>query len=96
MRGRIIRIDSLTPVGGVALFIGTPPRAVRVADDGTFEVRLDSAGRAAIDVRRIGYMRVQAVVEVPTDSAVELVAALERRNLTFDGCGANVTTAPPR
>ena len=96
VRGRIVRVDSLTPIDGVALFVGTPPRAVRVADDGTFDVRLDSAGRVAIDVRRFGYMRAQTVVVLPPDSAVELVAALERRNLTLDGCGANITTVPPR
>ena len=96
VRGRIIRIDSLTPVSGVALFVGTPPRPVRVADDGTFEVRLDSAGTVAIDVRRFGYMRVQATVQVPTDSAVELLAALERRAVVLDGCDANVTTVPQK
>ena len=96
VRGRIVHIDSLTPVSGVALFVGTPPRPVRVADDGTFEVRLDSAGTVAIDVRRFGYMRVQATVQVPTESAVELLAALERRAVILDGCGANLTTVPQK
>jgi hypothetical protein len=85
VRGRVVNIDSLTPIRYAALYLGTPPRQVPIAEDGTFGVRLDSAGPVAVEVRRLGYERAQGTVTVPTGSAVELVVALERRNMGFDG-----------
>jgi hypothetical protein len=94
VRGRVVQIDSLTPIPNVTLLVGTPGKATPVAPDGTFRVSLDSAGSVAIDVLRVGFMRIRTTVEVPPRGAVVLVAALERRNLVLDGCSSGVTTAP--
>lgn len=97
VRGRVVRIDSASPIPGASVFVGTPARSTRTGDDGSFELRVDSAGQFPIEVRRVGYERAKTTIEIPRGGAVVILAALEPRNQFVTECADGpATTTPPR
>ena len=93
IRGRVVRVDSLTPIPFANVGVGTVTSA-----DGTFDVRVDSAGQIPVEVWRVGFQRVKSVVEIPRGGAVVLLVALESRNQSVMECedGPVTTVAPTK
>ena len=98
IRGRVVRVDSLTPIPFANVGVGTVPRSVVTSADGTFDVRVDSAGQIPVEVWRVGFQRVKSVVEIPRGGAVVLLVALESRNQSVMECedGPVTTVAPTK
>jgi hypothetical protein len=98
IRGRVIRVDSLAPVAFANVRVGTPSHSTVTKEDGTFELRVDSAGQVAVEVWRIGFERAKSVVEIPRGGAAVLLVALESRNQSIRECedGPVTTVAPTK
>lgn len=98
VRGRVVRVDSLAPIGFANVRLGAAGRTIVTNADGTFEVRVDSAGQVPVEVWRVGFQRVKGVVEVPRGGAAVLLVALESRNQAVSECedGPVTTTAPTK
>jgi hypothetical protein len=93
-----VRVDSLTPIPFANVRVGAALRNVVTNADGTFDVRMDSAGQIPVEVSRVGFQRVKSVVEIPRGGAVVLLVALESRNQSVMECedGPVTTVAPTK
>jgi hypothetical protein len=63
----------------------------RTGKDGRFHVTDLAPGVRSLRVLRIGYESATVNVEIAADSGARMLAVLERRPITLDGCGYAVT-----
>lgn len=87
IEGHVVTIDSMKPVQMALITLSGNARRWGTAADARFRLDSIAPGAYELTIRRIGFRAATQAITVTADSALTVLAALQRMNIVMDGCG---------